>query len=35
MCAFSKGEKPSWSLGARFEASSQVSNKALLFMGVW
>jgi len=33
-CAFSKGEKPFWSPGARFEARSLVRNKALLLRSV-
>lgn len=33
-CAFSNGEKPFWSPGAKFEARSLVGNKALLLRGV-
>lgn len=33
LCAFSKGQKPFWSLGAKVEARSLIRNKAHLLRG--
>lgn len=34
MCAFSKGKKPSWSPGAKFEGHGLIRKEYLLLNGV-